>query len=269
MRGRAREKRWAGISATLVFAGILATGSGCGSGGGSSTPEIDTGGNGRLENVSVGPSPGSTYISTATVFQASWNAAFPPPAQYNVALKRYHENSGSPSTDDQKITIQRQGSTFIWNIQRKDNFDLDQRGVYYLELTSPSSSRVARAAYIVAAGRTAATSRFINTGGNGSLNGIQISPAPGSVYIPRGQTFQISWAPGSQPPAQLGIEIMRYNEDSGTGSAQNQDIKDQGGFVYNVARRDQFPLDQGGAYYLEITAPGEQTLRFAYIIDTE
>jgi hypothetical protein len=270
MRGRKPEKRWAaGIGAALVLAGLLAVSAGCGSGGsGDKTADINTGGNGRLENVSVGPPPGSTYISTATVFQASWNANFPPPAQYRVALRRYKENGGSPSIADQKISVQRQGSDFRWNIQRKDNFDLDQRGVYYLELTSPSTSLAARAAYIVASGRTAASSRYINTGGNGHLDGLQISPAPGSVFIPRNQTFRISWAQGTQPPPQLGVEIMRYNEDSGNGSAQRQDITDRGGFVYDVTRKDHFDLDSGGVYYLEITAPGEQTIRAAYIVDT-
>src|SRR5262249_30902455 len=108
----------------------------------------------------------------------------------------------------------------------------------------------------------------INTGGNGNLNGIQISPAPGSVFIPRNQTFQISWASGTQPPPQLGIEIMRYNQDDGSSSSQKQDIQDQGGFVYNVTRKDHFNLDQAGVYFLEITAPGEQTIRAAYIVDT-
>jgi hypothetical protein len=268
MRGRISKRQWKGIATTLALGGLLALTGGCGSGGGDNSADINTGGNGRLENVSVGPTPGSTYISTSTVFQASWNAASPPPSQYRVALRRYKENSGSPSIDDQKIDVQRQGNDFRWNIQRKDGFDLDQRGIYYLELTSPSSSLAARAAYIVAAGRTAATSRYINTGGSGNLDGIQVSPAPGSVFIPRSQTFRISWGSGSQPPAQLGIEIMRYNEDSGNGSSQKQDIQDRGGFVYDVTRQNHFDLDQAGVYYLEITAPGEQTLRYTYIVDT-
>jgi len=256
------------IGAAFALATLFAVSSGCGgSGSSSNSGEIDTGGNGRLENVSVGPSPGSTFISTATVFQASWNALTPPPSQYKIALRRYQENGGSPSIEDQKISVSRQGSDFRWNIQRKDNFDLDQNGVYYLELTSPSSNLAARAAYIVASGRTV-PSRFINTGGNGSLSGIQISPAPGSVFIPRSQTFQISWASGTQPPPQLGIEIMRYNQGDGTSSSQVQDIQSQGNFVYNVTRRDHFDLDQAGVYYLEITAPGEQTIRAAYIVDT-
>lgn len=262
------------VALCATFGGAV-TLSGCGGGSGNSgdfTNVTNTGGNGRLENANVGPSPGSTFISTSTVFQISWPNSAPPPSEFGVALRRYKEKRGGEDKEisTQKIEVNRQGNSFAWNVSRTSGTDLDRDGVYYLEGSSPGSSNV-RAAFIVASGR-AEKGRDIDTGGNGSLAGLQIFPAPGAVNISRNTVFRLTWSGNNQPPRQLGIEIKRYKEARGDQpkeiTTQAQNIKDNGNFTYDVNRRDNFLLDPEGVYYLEITAPGESAIRAAYIADS-
>ena len=275
------SKRLVLFLSVAFVSGVFAL-SGCGGGSGSTSDfnNVSTGQNGSLADVQVGPPAGSTYISKATTFQVSWPDAYPPPSEFGIALRRYKEARGgeSKAVETQKIDVNRQGNSFAWNVARKDKFDLDGEGVYYLEISSPGSSN-GRAAYIADANRSRFTpapvpnkSRYIPTGGNGSLSGIQIFPAPGSVNIPRNQTFRISWSGNQQPPAQLGLDIVRYKEPRGDQpldvATQAQTIKDNGNFTYDLKRRDNFLLDSEGVYYLEITAPGETTYRAAYIVDS-
>ncbi|MEI6431898.1 MAG: hypothetical protein WCP07_06930 [bacterium] len=257
---------------TVVLAGtVLLSGCGGGSSNSSDFSNISTGQNGRLEDGVLGPSGGSTFISTGTVFQLSWPGA-PPPNEFGVALRRYKEARGGEDKEvsTQRIDVRREGNSNAWNIARRDNFDLDREGVYYLEGISTGSANI-RKAFIVASGR-AKDSRDIGTGGNGSLAGLQIFPPPGEVSIPRNTTFRISWSGSNQPPPRLGIEIVRYKEARGNEpkeiKAQAQDIKNNGNFTFDVKRRDNFLLDKDGVYFLEISAPGENTIRAAYIVDS-
>ena len=220
--------------AAIPLVGAMAL-SGCGGGGGNNGNDVvntSTGQNGRLEDVQVGPPAGSTYISKATSFQASWSNSAPPPSNFGAALIRYQEARGGEkkSVTSQKISVDRQGNSFSYNIARRDNFDLDGEGVYYLELTSPGSS-TGRAAYIVSNDRSrftpapaAKTTRYFPTGGNGSLNGFEISPPPGTVSIPRSTTWRVRWTGNQEPPAQLDIRIYRYKEARGDAG---QDINTQ------------------------------------------
>ena len=121
----------------LGMGGLMLTGCG-GGGGGNGSSDISTGASGRLQNVQIGPRAGSALVSPATTFQLSWTAAAPPPATFGVLLRRYLEPRGGESKDTstQNIFVSQQGPGFVYNVGRKDGFQLDVGGVYYLNLHS-------------------------------------------------------------------------------------------------------------------------------------
>ena len=182
----------AGIAACGSFFALSAV-SGCGGSGSDSSNggdyvRVATNGSGSFVDSRIGPFPGSVYISSGTIFQIAWPYdSSPPPAEFTVSLIRYGEARGTADrfADPQKITVNQAAGTTAWNIQRANNFTLDTDGVYYLQITSPGHPDQL-SAYIVASGRSAVPSgsRSISTGGNGTIQNVQISPTDGSVLSP-------------------------------------------------------------------------------------
>jgi hypothetical protein len=275
-----------GLAAFVIAAGLLsgsaATLTGCGGGGGgggnngSDRAQITTGGNGSLTGVRVGPTPGSVFIASNTTFQIAWpDASAAPPPTVDVSLVRYKEaRDGEPrERAPQRIVVSQVSGTPAWNIQRANDFTLDTRGVYYLE--TQAGGEVRRAAYIVASGRSASTraaASRVTTGGNGSLSSVQVSPAPGTVALPKGSPLRLTW-PNSSPPASFEVNLVRYQEARGGEDhreyTQPVTITQTGTNQWDVKRRDNFDLDEGGVYYLEVTAPGENPVRAAYLISND
>lgn len=112
----------------------------------------------------------------------------------------------------------------------------------------------------------------ITTGANGRLADVQIGPRPGSAFVSPATTFQLSWTGGAPPPATFGVLLRRYGEPRGGESkdtgAQNVSVTQQGpGFVYNVGRKDGYPLDIGGVYYLDLHASTGESRQAAFITD--
>lgn len=267
---------------TATAAAALFALAGCGGGGGTSNDQttVTPGGggvSGRLESVGVGPSPGSVFIPRTNIFQIAWADAAPPPAEFTVALHRFKQPIGGESLDNgtQKVDVVRQtGSTYLWNVRRQNNDTLDQNGVYYLELNAPGFNSQ-RFAYIVAGNRSVAPTRAetIKPGSSGSLGGLTITPSPGSVFISKQATFQVAWLGTNPPPPEFTVALRRFKEPRGTDNGSDEEQKitvTQGtGFVWNIKRRDNFDLDRSGVYYLEVTAPGENPIRAAYIVSSD
>ena len=136
-----------------------------------------------------------------------------------------------------------------------------------------------RGCYLVESGRAAPKTRAvtINAGtSSGSLTGVQFSPTPGSVYIPKASRFQISWPTGgSAPPPTFEVRLWRYKEARNslsrevTEQALADPARDGNSFAWTLRRRDGADLDPGGVYYLELRAPGETDVRAAYIVSAE
>lgn len=262
------------LLAGLALAGPLLTGCGGGGGGnGGGSSDITTGANGRLQDVQIGPRAGAAFVSPATVFQLSWAAPAPPPASFGVLLRRYREPRGGQSKDTgpQNISVTQQGAAFVYNVARRDGFQLDTGGVYYLDLHSGAGD-TQQAAFIADGGPTVAgnqSTQTLSPGTNGSLSGLTINPAPGAVNVPRNAAFVLSWSGAAPPPSQFTVSLHRYKEprgsDGGGNEEQNITISGQGANVWSVRRKDNFDLENDATYYLEVSAPGQDPVRAVYI----
>lgn len=112
---------------------------------------------GSLRSVQIRPTPGTTFIPRNTIFELSWSAENPPPSSFSAALRRYKEARGDEERiiETQVTELTRQGDSFVWSLRRRDNFDLDIGGVYFLELVS--SGETVYATYIVSNDRSVET----------------------------------------------------------------------------------------------------------------
>ncbi len=259
---------------TCLSLGSLAL-TGCGGGGGGShgSSDISTGAMGRLQDVQIGPRTGSAFISPAATFQLSWSAAAPPPATFGVLLHRYQEPRGGESKDTgtQNVTVSQQGAGFVYNVARSDGFQLDTGGVYFLDLHSGAGD-TQQAAFIADGGPTVAdnqSTQTVGTGAGGSLSGLTINPSPGAVNIPKNSAFVLSWSAAFPPPAQFTVSLHRYKEARGTDTPGNEEqnitVSGSGANAWRVQRKDGYDLENDATYYLEITAPGQDSVRAVYI----
>ncbi len=284
------------VAAVALVAGAIGCGGG-GDDGGASGFDIQTGvggSGGDLNTVAISPSPGSVFVGRATPFNIAWNGTALPPLEFSARLQRYLEPIGgeSRSVTSQDITVSRVGQSFAYNIRRRDDFDLDGGGVYYLELTAPGGQTV-RSTYIASNNRSASVpparissadaraetitrAATENPGTTGNLGGLRILPAPGATFIPKTTVFQLRWDQGTPPPAEFTVQLRRYKErrgsDNGGDSEQRVTLNRQGNtepYVYNLRRTDNFNLDGNGVYYIEVTAPGQDTVRAAYTVSDD
>lgn len=269
------------IVVASAFAGLLFT-AGCGGGGGGgggnqNDSVIRTETNGRLQAVRIGPAPGAVFVSRSSTFQIEWPSNDPPPAEFTVELNRYQEPRGAAPRviTPQPVTVTRQGGSYLWNIRRRDNFELDGGGVYFLRLQSPGGQQVL-ATFIASNDRSEAATRgeTERPGTGGSLGGLNILPASGSTFIPKGTTFQLVWSGQAPPPSEFTAQLRRYKEARGSESSSDSEQaitvdRVDNGLIWNLRRRDNFNLEENGVYYLDITAPGEAPYRAAYIISSD
>ena len=131
---------------------------GCG-GGGKKEATAETGTQaGSVTTVEISPSPGTVFIGRSTTFQLAWTHNAPPPT-FTAVLVRYKDEDGSGS--EQRTTLTRQGDSFVWNLNRDGNYDLESPGVYYVELTSGAETY--RAAYIVSRDRSVPITKTAET----------------------------------------------------------------------------------------------------------
>ena len=116
--------------------------------GNQSTQTIRPGTGGSLSGLTLNPAPGAVNIPKNTAFVLSWSGTVPPPSEFTVALHRYKEPRGTDtgSNEEQNITVSGQGVN-VWRVRRKDDYDLETDGTYYLEVSSPGQDPV-RAVYI-------------------------------------------------------------------------------------------------------------------------
>lgn len=105
----------------------------------------------------------------------------------------------------------------------------------------------------------------VNTGGDGRLADVEISPLPGATFLPRSTVFTIFWSEGFAPPPTFSARIYRLQSD-GTideiGSRTPEKDGDANRWFFESAG----DLPANTAIYVELGAAGESTLRFAYIV---
>ena len=106
---------------------------------------------------------------------------------------------------------------------------------------------------------------------NGSLSTVQITPAPGSVFISRSTTFRLSWTAQNPPPPTFTAALIRYKESDGSSSssAQSSNLNRQGdSFTWDLKRSDNFDLESPSVYYVELTSGPEQ-VRAVYVVSSD
>ena len=247
---------------------------GCGGGGGShSSSDVSTGANGRLADVQVGPRAGAVFVGPASTFQLAWpSPAAPPPATFGVTLRRFQEPRGGEAKDvsTQNVTVSQQGAAFVYNVGRKDHYPFDVGGVYYFDLHA-STGETKQVAFIADGGPTQPSNRSEQTaspGTGGLLSGLAVTPAPGAVNVPKNTTFVLAWPGPVPPPSQFTVSLHRYEEPRGTDGGDNleQNVTLTGqGAAWSVRRKDNYDLDGDATYYLEVSAPGQEPVRIAYL----
>jgi hypothetical protein len=136
---------------------------------------------GELRSVQIRPTPGTTFISRNTIFEFSWSEENPPPSSFSAALRRYKEARGEEDRviETQVTELTRQGDSFIWTLKRRDNFDLDSGGVYFLELVSSGESVFAT--YIVSNDRSVETrseEKAVSNAGGKSVGAVHTVEIP-------------------------------------------------------------------------------------------
>jgi hypothetical protein len=248
----------AGVTLGGMGLGLTGCGGGGNNNGRGDTVTTQTGGNGLIRDVEVLSGGASVFISRAQAFELNWPDGNPP-AEFTVSLRRFQEERGGESLSNgtQRITLtQLDGSS--WSLRRRDNFDLDAGGVYYIELLAPGQP-TQRFVYIVSNDRSRAVTVNPNTGG--FLEDIIISPRSGFAFVGISDIFTLSWTGAFPPPNTFTAQLRRYKEergnDSGSDTEQDITLTQQGtNFVWNLVRRNNSVFERNATYYIEITSGG-------------
>jgi hypothetical protein len=226
-----------------------------------------------LRDVVLSPEAGATFISRSDFIELQWPNGNPP-AEFTVRLQRFLEPRGGEGREirSQKIVVEAGNSGISgapWIIRRRDDFDLDPRGVYYIELTSPGQ-QTERYAFIVDPTRAVT----INTGTNGFLEDVIVSPRPGSVFVSRSQIFELRWTGAFPPPSTFTALLRRYKEPRGE---DDGDDREQGiiltertsgnDFVWDLRRDSNLLLEPDATYYIQINS-GPNTVRYTFITES-
>lgn len=269
------RKQFLGVASVL----LVGTVAGCG-GGGSDNNQNDNeiinnpGGSAsaNLSRLTVQPfHERSAYIDDDTDFLLSWPTPADAPQTVQVRLYRFLEARGGESRQDflEETSIVASSSS-SWLVRPR--FDLSAGGVFFLDVTTTLDRR--RYAFIVEGGRAVAIpteqesrTRAVdipNNGGTGSLsnmtlryNGDNIGP----VKIATNSVFLLQFPSDASAPARMTVRLRRYKERRGDEgpSANEQEVEyfhDTAG-VWTVRRRDNFLLEGGATYILEVLAEGD------------
>lgn len=265
----------------LTISGLLA---GCGGGGGgdnSSDGAFDnpTGTINSLGNVSVQPFPfQSGFISRGTNLVISWPSLGAAPRSFTADLWRYKEGRGGEDREEYRESIraeQPNNSVAQYTVRRRDG-QLDESGVYFLELGSPAEVRTY--AFVVTSPPRSVPTRAVNIsnpGGTGDLNNLIFrwtDDLNGSADIPTNTQFRLEFPSESAAPSNFAVRIGRWKEKRGSDDISYNEQPAEfshtaGTGVWTVRRRDGFALEQGGTYIIEITGGAlTEPLRYAFIV---
>ena len=133
-------------------------------------------------------------------------------------------------------------------------------------------------------GRGGDSNHEVDTGSPaGDLRAVQITPAPGRVFITDGTGFRIAWPAESPPPANFSVELFRYKEgytykyeDSDGTSHEVEVERDTEGKDSHFERQEDEPytwildpdgdMEDGGVYYLLLRSDSDE-VRASYIVE--
>jgi hypothetical protein len=107
----------------------------------------------------------------------------------------------------------------------------------------------------------------VDTDGNGRLRDVDVSPVPGATFLPRTTEFTVFWSSGFEPPASFTARMYRLRSDASSDEEIPTSLV-RDGSAFRWFLRPSGDLPTNSAVYLELSAPGESTLRFSYIVGT-
>ncbi|MGC4047368.1 MAG: hypothetical protein QM758_26505 [Armatimonas sp.] len=105
-----------------------------------------------------------------------------------------------------------------------------------------------------------------NSEGNGRLADVDISPVPGATFVPLTTEFTIFWSAGFEPPPTFTARVYRLQPDQTIDQITSNLVREEGEFRWYLRPSGDLPANS--AIYVELSAPGESTLRFSYIVGT-
>lgn len=264
------RRAFLGDAARALALTALAAGSGFGlagcGGGGSPNDTVRTSGTGRVADVRVTPEPGATFIGRAESFVLEWPDGNPP-AEFNVTLHRFLEPRGGQQRETPiQTTIITSLGPSRWSVERRDGFDLDNRGVYYVQLASPGQTTV-RFAFIVQDDRSVT----VDPETNGFAEDVILVPSAGSVFVDRSRAFRLVWTADAPPPPTFTAFLYRYKEargDQGFSVAEQEIELEDTSFgselSWELTRTGNTLLEPNATYYIELRA-GSEIARRAFI----
>lgn len=109
------------------------------------------------------------------------------------------------------------------------------------------------------------TRHTVNTGENGSLDGLALTPTPQSLHIASGTDFYLDWQAGYTPPAHFEVKLETVNtEDTRVGI--NTELHTISTGHYRLEPVVSLTDDN----FLLLTVTGaEQTVRAMYLVDPD
>lgn len=109
------------------------------------------------------------------------------------------------------------------------------------------------------------TRHTVNTGENGSLNGLVLTPTPQSLHIDSGTDFSLDWQAGLTPPARFDVKLETVDtEDTRVGI--NTELRTISAGHYRLEPVASLSNEN----FLLLTVTGaEQTVRAIYLVDPD
>ncbi len=267
---------------------VMATGlAGCGGGGGNNsrndTESISNPGAGSVTDLSrltVFPqSRDGAFIGQNTGFVLSWATVTDAPRTTRVALYRFLEARGGEIRSDFREDIRiSANSASSWSARKQS--DLFAGGVFYLDVATDLDRK--RYAFIVGGGRGVSATGEPTRGKDLTTPGTVIGlsnmtvrysgDAVGAVNIPVATPFVLDFGAETNAPPRFTVRLRRYKERRGTddpsANEQNVDVShDAGTGVWTVRRSDNFPLERGAVYILEVVTDGESQRNYVFLTE--
>lgn len=272
------RKQFCGLAGLALLGGA---GGGCGAALGkrADPPVIENPGTAEVSDLSrlrlLLAHPQSAFINVDTGFLLQWDTPADAPRTVRARLYRFREGRGGERRLDEEQEIRVVANSAVsWTVFRRGF--LAQGGVYFVDIYT-DTDRVRRG-YIVGGGRgEAGSGRGVElVGGTGNLQNLSLGWSGGDgspVGIAASNRFVLSFPGEADAPANFYVRLRRYRERRGTDepSANEQEIEtfhEAGSGVWIIARRDNFALDRGATYILEVGSADEPRQR-NYVFLTE
>lgn len=116
---------------------------------------------------------------------------------------------------------------------------------------------------LILAGCGGSSRTTINTGVNGSMLGLVITPEPQSLGIDRGDDFYLDWPTGYEPPSSFTVSLRKVNTNAST-EALFTEVDTFSTGHYRVRPTSTLP---SGTFIMLRVVSDRETVRVMYLTD--